>query len=145
MPDIPKTRTPLDAAMIQAVLSGDFRAVARLISWVEDGITDSNCYLRELFPHTGRSFILGITGPAGSGKSTLADRLALHYRADERKLGIVAVDPSSPYTGGAVLGDRIRLQSRSLDPGTFVRSMATRGHLGGLGRATAGGFVRLDA
>src|SRR5688572_8522164 len=111
MPDIPKTI--LDPAMIQAVLSGDFRAVARLISWVEDGIPDSNCYLRELFPHTGRSFIVGITGPAGSGKSTLADRLAPHYRADERKLGIVAVDPSSPYTGGAVLGDRIRLLSRS--------------------------------
>jgi LAO/AO transport system kinase len=145
MPDSSKIETAADPVMVKAVLSGDFRAVARLISWVEDGVPDADHYLRELFHHTGRSFIVGITGAAGSGKSTLADCLSLYYRADERKLGIVAVDPTSPYTGGAVLGDRIRMQSRSLDPGTFVRSMATRGHLGGLARATSDVLLVLDA
>jgi GTPase len=141
MPDSPET----DPAMLKAVLSGDFRAVARLISWVEDGVPDADPCLRELFHHTGHSFVVGITGAAGSGKSTLADCLAHYYRADGSKLGIVAVDPTSPYTGGAVLGDRIRMQSRSLDPGTFVRSMATRGHLGGLARATSEVLLVLDA
>ena len=96
MPDFPKTQTAVDPVMVKAVLSGDFRAVARLITWVEDGIPDSDQYLRELFPHTGRAFIVGITGPAGSGKSTLADRLASYYRAEDRRLGIVAVDPYQP-------------------------------------------------
>jgi GTPase len=145
MPDSPETQTAVDPVMVRAVLSGDFRAVARLISWVEDGVPDADQYVRELFHHTGRSFIVGITGAAGSGKSTLADCLAPYYRADGRKLGIVAVDPTSPYTGGAVLGDRIRMQSRSLDPGTFVRSMATRGHLGGLAGATSEVLLVLDA
>jgi LAO/AO transport system kinase len=145
MPDSPKIETGADPAMIKAVLSGDFRTVARLISWVEDGVPDADHYLRELFHHTGRSFIVGITGAAGSGKSTLVDCLAPYYRADGSKLGIVAVDPTSPYTGGAVLGDRIRMQSRSLDAGTFVRSMATRGHLGGLAGATSEVLLVLDA
>jgi LAO/AO transport system kinase len=101
--------------------------------------------LRELFPYTGRSLTIGITGSPGAGKSTLVDKLAEAYRGEDKKVGILAVDPSSPFTGGAILGDRIRMQSQLLDPGTFIRSMATRGHFGGLTRATADALTVMDA
>ncbi len=136
---------PVNPEMLRGILGGDFRAVARLITWVENGHPQAISYLQELFPHTGRCFTIGITGSAGSGKSTLVDRLATGYRRDGKRLGIIAVDPTSPFTGGAILGDRIRMQSRSVDPGTFIRSMATRGHLGGLAAATSDALLVLDA
>ncbi len=131
--------------MIDDVLGGDSRAIARLITLVENGAPEAVPFLRELFPHTGRCLSIGITGAPGAGKSTLVDRLASHYRNLEKRVGIIAVDPTSPFSGGAILGDRIRMQSRSLDPGTFIRSMATRGNLGGLSRATADVLLVLDA
>jgi len=131
--------------MLEGVAAGEFRAVARLITLVESESPEAVPYLRELYPRTGRCLSVGITGSPGAGKSTLVDRLAGHYRGAGKKVGIIAVDPSSPFTGGAILGDRIRMQSRSLDPGTFIRSMATRGHLGGLAGATGDVLLVLDA
>jgi LAO/AO transport system kinase len=131
--------------MVDKVLAGDFRAIARLITLVENGAPEAVGLLRELYPHTGRCLSIGITGAPGAGKSTLVDRLANFYRTQGKKVGIIAVDPTSPFTGGAILGDRIRMQSRSVDDGTFIRSMATRGHLGGLSRATADVLLILDA
>ncbi len=130
---------------INRVLTGDSRAVARLVTLVENRSREAIPYLRELFGHTGRSFTVGITGAPGAGKSTLVDKLAESYRKEEKRVGIIAVDPTSPFTGGAILGDRIRMQSRSVDPGTFIRSMATRGHIGGLTSATADVLTIMDA
>lgn len=138
-------RRPFGESLVKGVLEGDFRSVARLITLVEDGGPESTAFLRALFPHTGRCFTIGVTGSPGSGKSTLVDCLAGHYRGMGLKVGIIAVDPTSPFTGGAILGDRIRMQSRSLDSGTFIRSMATRGQLGGLSRATADALMILDS
>src|SRR5436190_3006259 len=123
--------------LLQDLLKGDTRALSRVITRVENRSADSLEILRQLFPHTGRSQIIGITGSPGAGKSTLVDRLAIAFRKKEKTLGIVAVDPSSPFTGGAILGDRIRMQTLGVDPGVYIRSMATRGHLGGLATATA--------
>lgn len=131
--------------MLPDVLKGDFRAIARLITAVENESAEADAWLRELFPHTGRAFTLGVTGAPGSGKSTLVDRLTAQYRRRGSKVAVIAVDPSSPFSGGAILGDRIRMQSHSLDPGTFIRSMATRGNLGGLARTTADVVTVLDA
>ena len=133
------------AYLIERVLAGDTRAVARAISKVEDGAGDSFVLLKALFPHTGRGLVVGITGSPGAGKSTLVDRLAALYRGRGERVGIVAVDPSSPFSGGAILGDRIRMQALGLDPGVFIRSMATRGNLGGLARATVDAVAILDA
>src|SRR5438105_6967590 len=133
------------AYLIERVLAGDTRAVARAISKVEDGAGDSFVLLKALFPHTGRGLVVGITGSPGAGKSTLVDRLAAVYRGRGERVGIVAVDPSSPFSGGAILGDRIRMQTLGLDPGVFIRSMATRGNLGGLARATVDAVAILDA
>jgi len=130
---------------IDRVLEGDFRTVARLLTLVENGSREVVPYMRELFRHSGRCFSIGITGAPGAGKSTLVDKLAEAYRAQEKKIGIIAVDPSSPFTGGAILGDRIRMQARSLDPGVFIRSMATRGHIGGLTSTTADVVTVMDA
>ncbi len=131
--------------MLPDVLKGDFRAIARLITAVENESAQADAWLRELFPHTGHAFTLGVTGAPGSGKSTLVDRLTAEYRRRGNKVAVIAVDPSSPFSGGAILGDRIRMQSHSLDPGTFIRSMATRGNLGGLARTTADVVTVLDA
>ena len=124
---------------------GDPRALARAISIVENRRPDSASLLKALFPHTGHARVIGLTGAPGAGKSTLVDQLAKHYRRENQTVGIIAVDPTSPYTGGAILGDRIRMQDHYADPGIFIRSMATRGSLGGLARTTADVTTVLDA
>jgi LAO/AO transport system kinase len=134
-----------DPLLTPQILAGNFRAIARLITWVENDAPEAILYLRELFPHTGRALTIGVTGAPGAGKSTLVDRLARHYRAAQKKVAIIAVDPTSPFTGGAILGDRIRMQSQSVDAGTFIRSTATRGHLGGLAASTNDVLSVLDA
>ena len=126
-------------------MKGEKRAIARAISAVEDGRAEATEILKDIFPHTGRALVVGITGAPGAGKSTLVDRLASLYRSRDERVGIIAVDPSSPFTGGAILGDRIRMQSMATDPGIFIRSMAARGHLGGLARATVDAVAILDA
>jgi LAO/AO transport system kinase len=130
---------------IERLRSGDSRALARAISTVENRSPDSADLLKALFPHSGKARILGLTGAPGAGKSTLVDQLAKHYRRAGKTLGIIAVDPTSPYTGGAILGDRIRMQDHHSDPGIYIRSMATRGSLGGLARTTADVATVLDA
>ena len=125
--------------------SGDVRSLARAISTVENRAPGWSELLKTLFPHSGRARVLGLTGPPGAGKSTLVDQLARFYRKDNRTVGIIAVDPTSPYTGGAILGDRIRMQDHFSDPGIYIRSMATRGSLGGLARTTADVTTVLDA
>ena len=125
--------------------SGDPRALARAISSVENREPGSSDLLKALFPYSGHARILGMTGSPGAGKSTLVDQLARHYRKENRTVGIIAVDPTSPYSGGAILGDRIRMQDHFADPGIYIRSMATRGSLGGLARTTADVATVLDA
>jgi LAO/AO transport system kinase len=132
-----------DAA--QRIVDGDLRALARAATWIENRSPEAEPLLRELFPHTGRALILGVTGPPGAGKSTLCDQLARLIRGEGKTVGVIAVDPSSPYSGGAVLGDRIRMQEHHADPGVFIRSMATRGWMGGLARATTEMTMLLDA
>ncbi len=127
------------------IRNGDVRALARAATAVENRAPESAALLRELFPHTGRALTAGITGSPGAGKSTLVDALIRTLRAEGRTVGAIAVDPTSPYTGGAILGDRIRMQEHHADPGVFIRSMATRGWLGGIARATADMAALLDA
>ena len=127
------------------ILRGDIRAVARAIRAVEDHWPGSRALLTRLFPHAGRALTLGITGPPGAGKSTLVDRLTTQFRKAGKTVGVVAVDPTSPFTGGAILGDRIRMQNHATDDGVFIRSMATRGALGGLSATTAAALLVLDA
>ncbi len=131
--------------ILEDFFKGDTRALARVITRVENRSADSLEILRQLFPKTGKSQIIGITGSPGVGKSSLVDRLAVAYRQRQNTVGIIAVDPSSPFTGGAILGDRIRMQSPGVDPGIYIRSMATRGNLGGLAAATADVVTVLDA
>jgi len=130
---------------VERVRSGDPRALARAISAVEDHRPESVPLLKALFPHTGKARILGLTGAPGAGKSTLVDQLAREYRKQERSIGIIAVDPTSPFSGGAILGDRIRMLAHHGDPGIYIRSMATRGSLGGLARTTSDAASVLDA
>jgi LAO/AO transport system kinase len=130
---------------IERILAGDARAVARAITKIENGADDAGELMRELFPHTGKATVIGITGSPGAGKSSLVDKLALLFRSRDERVGVVAVDPSSPFSGGAILGDRIRMQALGLDSGVFIRSMATRGKLGGLSRATVDAVAILDA
>ena len=127
------------------MLDGDPRALARAISLIEDEATAGTELVRQIFPRTGRAYLIGITGAPGSGKSTLVDRLTAEIRKTSRTVGVVAVDPTSPFSGGAILGDRVRMQTHAGDAGVFIRSMATRGHLGGLARATSEVALVLDA
>jgi LAO/AO transport system kinase len=131
--------------LVQRLLGDDAQALARAISLVEDHSARAPEILKAAYPHTGRATVVGVTGAPGSGKSTLVDRLVASYRQDGRRIGVVAVDPSSAFSGGAILGDRVRMQGHALDPGVFIRSMATRGHLGGLSRATNDAIDLLDA
>jgi GTPase len=133
------------AGSADQILSGDRRALARAATLIENRRPEAETLLQELFPHTGRALVLGVTGPPGAGKSTLCDQLAQELRARGKTVGILAVDPTSPYSGGAILGDRIRMQQHHADPGVFIRSMATRGWLGGLARATMEMTLLLDA
>lgn len=133
------------STLIERLVAGEARAVARAISKVEDGAKDAGELMKAVFALTGRATVVGITGAPGAGKSSLVDKLALLYRQQGERVGIVAVDPSSPFSGGAILGDRIRMQTLGLDPGVFIRSMATRGNLGGLARATVDAVAILDA
>lgn len=130
---------------VEKLLAGDARTLARAISTVENRTSGWAELLKALYPRTGKARILGLTGAPGAGKSTLVDQLARYYRKQDRTVGIIAVDPTSPYTGGAILGDRIRMQDHFSDPGIYIRSMATRGSLGGLARATADVSTVLDA
>ena len=127
------------------MLAGDARAIARAISLVEDERADGADLIRRIYPQTGRAYLIGITGPPGAGKSTLVDRLTALVRAGGQTVGVIAVDPTSPFTGGAILGDRVRMGVHAGDQGVFIRSMATRGHLGGLARATTDAALVLDA
>jgi LAO/AO transport system kinase len=135
----------LTHTLIDQLRAGDVRTLARAISVVENRAPGWSDLLKALFPHSGKARVLGLTGPPGAGKSTLVDQLARRYRKDKRTVGIIAVDPTSPYTGGAILGDRIRMQEHFADPGIYIRSMATRGSLGGLARTTADVTTVLDA
>ncbi|MCG3174671.1 MAG: hypothetical protein GMKNLPBB_02931 [Myxococcota bacterium] len=130
------------AAQIRA---GDIRAAARLMRDLDDGVPGAQDILKDLFPFTGRAWIIGVTGNPGSGKSTLVDQLIGTFRAQGKRVGVVAIDPSSPFSGGAILGDRIRMQRHSGDDGVFIRSLATRGHLGGLSASTVDVASVLDA
>lgn len=127
------------------IRSGDVRAISRAVTAIENGDPEASRILRELFPSTGRAWRIGITGAAGTGKSTLVSALAAHFRAKQKTVGIIAVDPSSPFTGGAILGDRIRMQTHATDDGVFIRSMAARGAWGGLAQAAADAALLLDA
>ncbi|MBA4392889.1 MAG: methylmalonyl Co-A mutase-associated GTPase MeaB [Desulfobacca sp.] len=129
----------------QKILQGDLRSVARLIRDIDDGLPEARAILKELYPHTGKAYVIGITGSPGVGKSTLVDRMIQNLRVRGKTVGVLAVDPTSPFSGGAILGDRIRMQRHSTDEGVFIRSMATRGHFGGLTPSTRGAIAVLDA
>jgi LAO/AO transport system kinase len=131
--------------LIDGITKGDHRAIAKAISLVENNIDRAKDILREIYPFTGKSTIIGITGAPGSGKSTLINELISVIKKDKNRIGIIAVDPSSPFSGGAILGDRIRMMAHSQDPDVFIRSMATRGYLGGLSRATGDAIAVLEA
>jgi LAO/AO transport system kinase len=141
----PLARTATAQELADRLVTGDRLALSRLISAVEAGREDARKALRCLYPRTGRAHVVGITGPPGSGKSTLTTRMAIDYRARGKTVGIVAVDPTSPFTGGAILGDRVRMMELHSDLGVFMRSMATRGVVGGLARSTLDVVLLLDA
>lgn len=135
------TKGPLAAR----VLAGEVRAASRLMRLIDDLDPAATPELQQLFPHTGKAYVIGITGSPGAGKSTLTDRLVAHYRQAGKRVGVIAVDPTSPFTGGAILGDRIRMQGHATDRGVFIRSLATRGNLGGISRATGDCLRVMDA
>ena len=132
-------------ALVAGVLGGDVRALARAITLVEDGRPEARDVLAGVFARSGSALVVGITGPPGAGKSTLVDRLTARLRAQGKTVGVIAVDPTSPFSGGAILGDRIRMQAHATDPAVFIRSMATRGHLGGLALTTGHAVALLSA
>ena len=134
-----------ESSLSERVIGRDPRAVARAISLIEDEAPAGAELIRRIFRQTGRAYLVGVTGPPGAGKSTLVDRLIARIRQANRTVGVVAVDPTSPFSGGAILGDRVRMHAHASDPGVFIRSMATRGHLGGLARATSEVALVLDA
>ncbi len=131
--------------LAQELIKGNHRAIARAISLAENNRSAAQEMMKKIFPSTGKSLVIGITGPPGSGKSTLVDQMVVHLRKNGKKIGIIAVDPSSPFTGGAILGDRIRMMRHSTDSEVFIRSMAARGHLGGLAKATGEVITILEA
>jgi LAO/AO transport system kinase len=133
------------ASLAAGVVEGDVRSVARALTLVESERTPGEALIGRIFRRTGRALVVGVTGPPGAGKSSLVDRMTALLRQSGRRVGIIAVDPSSPFTGGALLGDRIRMQAHAGDAGVFIRSMATRGHLGGLSAATGDAVLVLDA
>jgi LAO/AO transport system kinase len=131
--------------MVERALKGERVAIARLISVVEDGGADLGAVMEAIYPHTGRAYSVGITGAPGAGKSTLTEQLVARARREDHDVGVLAIDPSSPFSGGALLGDRVRMQSHATDPNVFIRSMATRGHLGGIALATPEAMRVLEA
>jgi LAO/AO transport system kinase len=131
--------------LAERVLAGDSRAIARAISLIENEDPQAGALVRAIFGKTGRAYVIGVTGPPGAGKSTLVDRMTADIRGRGHTVGVLTVDPTSPFSGGAVLGDRLRMQGHAADEGVFIRSMATRGHLGGLARATGDAALVLDA
>ena len=135
----------MTTTLAERILAGDVRAAARLMRDLDDRYAEAEATLRVLFPRTGRAWVIGITGSPGAGKSTLTDQLIGHNRRAGRTVGVIAVDPTSPFSGGAILGDRIRMQDHATDPGVFIRSLGTRGHLGGLSRSTSELVQVLDA
>jgi LAO/AO transport system kinase len=132
-------------SLAEQVLEGNIRAAARLMRDIDDGRPQATEELKQLYPSTGNAYIIGITGPPGAGKSTLVDQLTASFRTRGKKVGVVAIDPTSPFTGGAILGDRIRMNRHSCDEGVFIRSLATRGALGGLSRSTSDVALVMDA
>jgi LAO/AO transport system kinase len=138
-------RTYDPEVLVEGALAGERAAVARLISMVERGGDAAHAAIAKLYPHTGSAYTVGITGAPGAGKSTLTDKLIARIRKEGVEVGVLAIDPSSPFSGGAILGDRVRMQDHATDPGVFIRSMATRGHLGGLSLATPQAVRVLDA
>jgi len=133
------------SSIAEKVVAGDIRTVARLIRDIDDGMPEVREVLKELYPHTGNAYVIGITGSPGVGKSTLVDQMVAHIRKRDKTVGVLAVDPTSPFSGGAILGDRVRMQRHSMDPGVFIRSLATRGHFGGLTQSTRSAIDVLDA
>lgn len=132
-------------SMAEKVIAGDVRSVARLIRDIDDGMPEVREILKALYPHTGKAYVIGITGAPGVGKSTLVDQMVGHLRKNDQTVGVLAVDPTSPFSGGAILGDRVRMQRHSMDEGVFIRSLATRGHFGGLTQSTRSSIDVLDA
>ncbi|MCG2774636.1 MAG: methylmalonyl Co-A mutase-associated GTPase MeaB, partial [Desulfobacterales bacterium] len=132
-------------SIVEKVRAGDVRTVARLIRDIDDGMPEVRGVLKELYPYTGKAYVVGITGAPGVGKSTLVDQMLSHLRRQNKTVGVLAVDPTSPFSGGAILGDRVRMQRHSMDEGVFIRSMATRGHFGGLTQSTRSAIDVLDA
>lgn len=129
----------------EKVTSGDIRTVAKLIRDIDDKVPEAREFLKDLYPFTGRAYVIGITGSPGVGKSTLVDQMVAHLRGNGKTVGVLAVDPTSPFSGGAILGDRVRMQRHSMDEGVFIRSMATRGYFGGLTQSTRSAIDVLDA